>query len=164
MKPVILPVGENKLDVYEDAYHQIDALITDEPDRIANLSNFVSVLKYSLRYVSWVGFYLLHGEELVLGPFQGKPACVRIKLGKGVCGAAASGRQTILVPNVAEFPGHIVCDADARSEIVVPVYARGIVCGVLDVDSTELNAFDSTDKLNLERLAELVSNKVFSVS
>jgi len=162
MEPITFVVGESKSEAYETVYRQIDALLSGESDAIANLANSASVLKYSLNYVSWVGFYMLRGEELVLGPFQGKPACVRIRLGNGVCGSAATSRRTILVPDVEKFPGHIVCDPDSRSEIVVPIISNDVVRGVLDLDSSSVNAFDSVDQSNLERIAAMISRKVFS--
>lgn len=135
---------------------QLKALIADEPDRIANLANASALLNYFLTDINWVGFYLYDGTELVLGPFQGLPACIRIPLDKGVCGAAASQRQTLVVPDVEAFPGHIACDAASRSEIVVPLLRNGELLGVLDVDSPSLDRFDAADKEFLEQVVSVL--------
>lgn len=145
-----------KEDVYSEMRSQIAALIKDESDLIANLSNIVSVLKIGLPSTTWVGFYLMKNDELVLGPFQGKPACVRIAVGKGVCGTAAEKQETVIVPDVSKFPGHIYCDPDSKSEIVVPIVVDGDVYGVLDLDSSELNAYDETDRMHLESIVERI--------
>src|SRR5690554_1697735 len=120
---------------------QLNALLTGETDRIANLSNAAALLNQFLDEVNWVGFYLMKGEELVLGPFQGLPACVRIPKGKGVCGTVAEKQVTLRVQDVHQFPGHIACDADSRSEIVLPLLNDGKLLGVLDIDSPILNRF-----------------------
>lgn len=144
---------------YAELLPQLEALVAGEPDLIANLANLAAALKQGVPAASWVGFYILRGEELVLGPFQGKVACVRIPLGRGVCGGAAAARATVVVPDVAEFPGHIACDPASRSEIVVPLLARGgRLVGVLDVDSAELAAFDDTDAVALARVAALAAS------
>jgi len=140
---------------YQELLPQIEALVKDEPNEIANLANIVAALKMGLNFF-WVGFYKVINEELVLGPFQGPVACTRIQRGQGVCGAAWEKQKTIIVENVDEFPGHIACNSAARSEIVVPVIKKGEVAYVLDVDSDSLNDFNTTDKKYLERLAELV--------
>ena len=124
---------------------QLRSLLKDEYDFIANTANFSSLVYNALPDVNWAGFYLLQDHELVLGPFQGKPACVRIPLGKGVCGFAAKQCETVIVPNVSEFPGHIACDPTSKSEIVIPFFKNGKVAGVLDVDSDKLSDFDKTD-------------------
>ncbi|MBO7742740.1 GAF domain-containing protein [Paenibacillus sp. MWE-103] len=139
---------------YDLVIRQLQALLEGEPDRIANLSNASALLNQFLDRINWVGFYLYRDGELVLGPFQGLPACVRIQLNRGVCGKAASERQTVLVPNVHEFPGHIACDAASQSEIVVPIVKNGELLGVLDIDSPELERFDETDRAGLERFVE----------
>ncbi|CAE6451456.1 GAF domain-containing protein [Paenibacillus sp. GCM10023250] len=139
---------------YDLVIRQLQALLEGEPDRIANLSNASALLNQFLDRINWVGFYLYRDGELVLGPFQGLPACVRIQLNRGVCGKAASDRQTVLVPNVHEFPGHIACDAASQSEIVVPIVKNGELLGVLDIDSPELSRFDETDRAGLERFVE----------
>ncbi len=137
---------------------QLRALTDGETNRIANLANASALLNTYLRDINWVGFYLLEGEELVLGPFQGLPACVRIPLGRGVCGASALRRETIVVPNVHEFPGHIACDAASNSEIVVPLFsAQDELVGVLDIDSPLKGRFGDEDARFLERFNELLS-------
>ena len=144
---------------YAELLPQLEALVAGEPDLVANLANLAAALKQAIAAASWVGFYILRGEELVLGPFQGKVACVRIAIGRGVCGAAAAARDTVVVPDVDQFPGHIACDAASRSEIVIPIVepGGGRLLGVLDVDSVELAAFDATDAAALERVAALAA-------
>ena len=127
-----------------------------EPDLIANAANVAALLFTRLPRVNWAGFYLLGDGELVLGPFGGQPACTRIPLGRGVCGTAAVRRETVVVPDVHEFPGHIACDAASRSEIVVPLLRDGELLGVLDVDSPEVARFDEEDRVFLEQVARLV--------
>ncbi|MGO4499247.1 GAF domain-containing protein [Paenibacillus sp. 2RAB27] len=133
---------------------QVHALIQDEPNRIANLANASALLGQFLEDINWVGFYLvdeqLERKELVLGPFQGLPACVRIPFGKGVCGTAAERMETVLVPDVHAFPGHIACDAASQSEIVIPIVVGAELVGVLDIDSPSLNRFDDVDQRYLE--------------
>ncbi|WP_411344985.1 GAF domain-containing protein [Paenibacillus sp. WLX1005] len=141
---------------YETALSQLKSLIHDEPDRVANLSNASALLKQCLQDTNWTGFYLYDGKELVLGPFQGLPACIRIPLGKGVCGTSASERRTLLVADVHEFPGHIACDAASNSEIVVPLVRDGELLGVIDIDSPLKNRFDEQDQQFLERFAEIL--------
>jgi GAF domain-containing protein len=131
---------------------QLTALTADESDALANASNFIALVFNALDDVNWVGIYVLRGDELVLGPFQGKPACVRIPIGSGVCGTAAATLETQLVADVHAFPGHIVCDADSRSEIVVPLLVDGELIGVLDIDSPSLDRFDTADQEGLEAL------------
>ncbi len=142
---------------YRELLPQLVSLVDGEPDLIANLANIVAVLKECLPIASWIGFYIRRGDELVLGPFQGKVACVRIALGKGVCGTAAAETRTVVVPDVDRFPGHIACDAGSRSEIVVPIFARGQVVAVLDLDSYELAAFDDVDAQHLGEVAALAA-------
>ena len=145
-----------KPELYRETELQLEALFAGEPDCIANAANMAALLYDVLPELNWAGFYFLRaGGELVLGPFQGKPACVRIAAGRGVCGAAAAGRKTILVPDVHEFPGHIACDAASRSEIVVPLIRHGAIEGVLDLDSPVVARFDEEDQAGLERLAAL---------
>ncbi len=131
---------------------QLDALIKDEPDALANAANFVALLYNALDDVNWVGIYVLRGEELVLGPFQGQTACVHIPLGSGVCGTAAATLRTQRVPDVHAFPGHIVCDAASRSEIVVPLMFGERLVGVLDIDSPSLDRFSEADQEGVELL------------
>ncbi len=143
---------------------QLQALIAGERNQIANLANAAALLYHTLQDINWAGFYLidsqsLDSQELVLGPFQGKPACVRIALGKGVCGTAAARRATVLVPDVHEFPGHIACDPTSRSEMVIPLLsADGHLVGVLDIDSPVIARFDATDQLHLEAFVEQLSH------
>lgn len=132
----------------------LQSLIKDEPNRTANLANSAAWLNQCLDRVNWVGFYLLDHQELVLGPFQGKTACVRIKLGKGVCGTAAQKKEIIRVPDVREFPGHIACDEDSKSEIVIPLIKGRDLIGVLDIDSPVTDRFSEEDQQFLEAFAE----------
>ena len=142
---------------YSQLAKQLDALLTGEPNRYANLSNASALLNQFFDRINWVGFYLMDGnDELVLGPFQGLPACIRIPLGRGVCGSAAAEGKTILVPDVNQFPGHIACDAASRSEIVVPLVKDGKVLGVLDIDSPELNRFNEDDQKGLEEVVKIL--------
>lgn len=153
------PVAADKPTLYADLAEQARHLLDGETDRIANAANFSALLYHTLPEVNWVGFYFFDGNELVVGPFQGKPACVRIALGRGVCGAAAATRSTQLVPDVHAFPGHIACDAASRSEVVVPlVSADGSLLGVLDIDSPVAGRFDSVDQAGLEELAKVFMN------
>lgn len=131
---------------------QVRALLENESDALASAANFVALLYHALDDVNWLGLYVLRDDELVLGPFQGQPACVHIPLGRGVCGTAAERRETLVVPDVHAFPGHIVCDAASRSEIVVPLVCGGQLLGVLDVDSPSLERFDGEDRAGLERV------------
>lgn len=133
------------------------ALIGDERDLVANCANAAAVLWHRLPRLNWAGFYLLRDGELVLGPFQGKPACTRIALGRGVCGAAAARRQTLNVPDVARFPGHIACDSASRSELVVPLLRGGVLLGVLDLDSPEPARFDPATVGLAEAVSRLVA-------
>lgn len=149
--------GESKAARYAELVPQIASLVDGEPDLIANLANVAAAVRQCLPIASWVGWYVRRGDELVLGPFQGNVACVRIKLGRGVCGTAAAERRTVIVDDVEQFPGHIACDAGSRSEIVVPVVRGGEVIAVLDVDSYELAAFDDDDAAGLARVVEVVS-------
>lgn len=148
--------GADKAERYRELVPQLAALFEGEPDLIANLANATAAIRACVPSASWVGFYVMRGGELVLGPFQGKVACVRIALGRGVCGTAASERRTFVVPDVEQFPGHIACDAGSRSEIVVPILRRGEVVAVLDLDSYELATFDEVDATGLAAVAELL--------
>lgn len=143
---------------YEYLIKYLESTIEDEKNFIANISNASAIINENLDNLNWAGFYLYDGTELVLGPFQGKPACVRIKLNKGVCGTAAFENKSLIVPNVHEFPGHIACDAASNSEIVIPMYKNDKLIGVLDLDSFEYNNFDETDKLYLEKVVEVILN------
>lgn len=148
-----IPQG-TKTERYEALLPQIASVVEDESDMIANMANIASMLHEAFGFW-WIGFYRVLDGVLVLGPFQGPLACTRIKLGKGVCGTAWQQAQTIVVPDVDQFPGHIACSSASRSEIVVPVKIKGEVVAVLDIDSAELNTFDETDKVYLERLVEI---------
>ena len=144
----------DKVKDYDLLIKQLAALVHDEKDVIANLSNASALLNQFLKNVNWVGFYLWKDNELVLGPFQGLPACIRIGYGKGVCGTAIEERKTQLVEDVNQFPGHIACDSASQSEIVVPIIKNDEVFGVLDIDSPSLNRFDETDQVYLEKFVE----------
>jgi GAF domain-containing protein len=148
--------GAEKAIVYQELLPQIEHLLENEPDLIANLANICAVLKETFGFF-WVGFYLVQTESLVLGPFQGNLACTRIRKGKGVCGTSWETGKTVLVPNVDQFPGHIACSSLSRSELVVPIFHNQLVAGVLDVDSDQINDFDQTDVFYLEKLATLIS-------
>lgn len=145
---------------YQLLLKQVEALIEDEKDLIANLSNATALLNQFLIEINWVGFYLLKENELVLGPFQGLPACVRIKIGKGVCGTAVSERRTQRIADVHEFPGHIACDAASQSEIVVPLIVNDQVIGVLDIDSPHLDRFDQLDQEYLEKFVAIIQHYI----
>jgi L-methionine (R)-S-oxide reductase len=146
--------NESREKNYETVIRQLEALIAGEPNVTANLANASALLNQFLTDINWVGFYLTEGSQLVLGPFQGLPACVRIPFGKGVCGTAAETKTTQLVADVHQFPGHIACDAASNSEIVVPMIKNGEVIGVLDIDSPSKNRFDEVDQLYLEKFVE----------
>jgi GAF domain-containing protein len=148
----------DKEQIYIEILPQISEVIKGEENLIANLANVVAIIKNSFKEISWVGFYLWNGKELVLGPFQGKPACTRIKLGQGVCGTSVQKRKTIIVPDVSKFPGHIYCDPDSKSEIVVPIIKDENIIGVLDADSADINTFDKMDEKYLIKVTELVSS------
>lgn len=150
----------NMEEKYQLLLKQLEALIADETDQIANLANAAALLHHFLEDVNWVGFYLLKENQLVLGPFNGLPACVRIPMGKGVCGTAASERKTLLVPNVHQFPGHIACDAASQSEIVIPIEKDGALLGVLDIDSPSLERFNEIDQKYLESFVRVLSKYI----
>jgi GAF domain-containing protein len=147
------PDPEDRATFYAELEAQLGGLMAGERDWLANLANAAALLGAWLPRINWVGFYLARGGELVVGPFQGQPACVRIALGRGVCGTAAARRQSLLVPDVQAFPGHIRCDAASRSELVIPLVAGARLLGVLDVDSPDLARFDDLDREALERCA-----------
>ncbi len=148
--------AQSKTDFYKSLTTQLYHLLEGERDFLANTANFSALLFNTMPDVNWVGFYFYKGGGLVLGPFQGKPACVRIAIGKGVCGTAAEKMKTVVVKNVHEFPGHIACDSASNSEIVVPLIKQGRLIGVLDIDSPQLARFDDEDKAGLENLVELL--------
>ncbi|WP_328391570.1 GAF domain-containing protein [Nocardia sp. NBC_00416] len=151
----LVPLTGDRADGYRQLTAQAAALLAGESDRIANAANLSALVYHALPEVNWAGFYFYDGRELVVGPFQGKPACVRIALGTGVCGTAAHTRRTQLVPDVHAFPGHIACDGDTRSEIVVPLIRDDTLLGVLDLDSPRPARFDDTDRRGLESIAEI---------
>ena len=147
-----------KSDKYSLVYKKVEALVEGEDDRIANMSNIAALLHCTFGFW-WTGFYIVKGDELVLGPFQGPIACSRIPFGRGVCGAAWKRKESIIVPDVEQFPGHIACSSLSRSEIVVPVLSGGNVIALIDIDSKELNTFDGIDREHLERIADLIGKK-----
>ncbi|HEX7518301.1 MAG TPA: GAF domain-containing protein [Chthoniobacterales bacterium] len=150
-----------KAELYRELAAQCHALIDDETDPVANMANGAALIFNSVPRLNWAGFYLLKGGELVLGPFQGQPACVRIALGRGVCGTAAESHSTLRVADVTKFPGHIACDIASRSEIVVPLLTEDSrLIGVLDVDSRELDRFDAEDEAGLTALANIIARKI----
>ncbi len=146
----------DKPKAYATLAAQLTALLHGESDFIANSANTAALLSHALPDLNWAGIYRCVDGQLVLGPFQGRPACVRIRLGQGVCGTAAANRQTVRVPDVRQFPGHIACDAASQSEIVVPLVKAGRLLGVLDLDSPKLNRFDAADQAGLEKLAAVL--------
>jgi len=156
---LIIAASTEKAERYETLIPQTEALITGETDLVANLSNVAAALKQTFDFF-WVGFYLVKDNTLVLGPFQGPIACTRIGFGKGVCGTSWKDGKTIVVPNVEEFPGHIACSSDSKSEIVLPAFKNGKVFLVLDVDSDKLNDFDDTDALFLGKLMKLIEASI----
>jgi L-methionine (R)-S-oxide reductase len=150
----------DKETLYRDLASALDALTADEPDAIANMANAAALIWEYLPDLNWAGFYRMVGDELVLGPFQGKAACIRIPLGKGVCGSAAQSRQSQLVEDVHAFPGHIACDAASQSELVVPILQNGQLIAVLDLDSPSKARFDVNDQMGCEALAALIAPRL----
>ena len=148
-------ISGNKTEQYESLIPQIKGLLEGEPDLIANLANVTGALKEQFNWL-WIGFYLVKKDELVLGPFQGPVACTRIRKGKGVCGTSWEKAETLIVPDVEKFPGHIACSSLSKSEIVVPIIRNNDVIGVLDIDSSELIQFDETDQHYLEEIVRLI--------
>ena len=146
----------SKTDLYDQLAAQLSSLLAGECDLIANAANFASVIFHALPDLNWAGFFFLKSDELVLGPFQGQPACVRIPVGQGVCGTAAAKRVTTIVPNVHEFPGHIACDSASNSEIVVPLLKDERLIGVLDLDSPIIGRFDDEDAIGLDGLVSIL--------
>ncbi len=153
----------DRIALYSELSAQVDNLLSGEVDVIANLANTAAAIYHTLPSVNWAGFYLARGAELVLGPFQGKPACGRIPLGRGVCGTAAVRRESILVPDVHAFPGHIACDAASRSELVVPLIRDQILIGVLDLDSPLQARFDARDQAGCEALVKVLISHLGAV-
>ena len=156
MSETFTPPGfDDKAEGYQELARMLQALLEGETDLVANAANTAALLFHGLPDLNWAGFYLMNGGELVLGPFQGKPACVRIAVGRGVCGTAAATRRTVRVQDVHAFPGHIACDSASNSEIVVPIEREGRLLGVLDLDSPITGRFDAQDQEGLERLAQI---------
>lgn len=153
---------QSKSEIYDQLASQLSSLLAGERDLIANAANFSSLIFHSLPDLNWAGFYFEKDGELVLGPFQGKPACMRIKIGQGVCGAGAAKCETVIVPNVHEFPGHIACDSASNSEIVVPLLKDSRLVGVLDLDSPLRSRFDQEDARGLEALLRILLSSVNS--
>lgn len=156
MAEELILIKGTKEEKYQSLLPQINSLIEDEEDLVANCANIAAALRQTFGFF-WVGFYFVKKDELVLGPFQGDIACTRIAKGKGVCGTAFEHKKTIIVDNVDDFPGHIACSSESKSEIVVPVIFKGIVRSVLDVDSDALASFDEVDQRYLEKIAELIA-------
>ena len=145
---------------YFELNKQLKNLLNKNENLISNLANFTALLKQTFEKISWIGFYLFDGEKLYLGPFQGKVACTLIQIGKGVCGTSAQKKETIIVPDVNEFEGHIFCDPDSKSEIVIPILKNEKLFGVLDLDSSSFNSFDETDKKYLEEFISFLSSEI----
>jgi L-methionine (R)-S-oxide reductase len=152
MKPTSMQDNFSKRQLYEALAKELRSLLEGEGDEIANAANTAALLYHALPAINWVGFYFLRGGQLVVGPFQGKPACTRLTLGRGVCGTAAAERKTIVVPDVHQFPGHVACDSASASEIVIPMLAGGHLVGVFDVDSPVTGRFDEEDRIGLESI------------
>lgn len=152
--------ASSKPPLYADLVAAAHGLTDGEPDAVANMANVAALIWEGLRDLNWAGFYRFDGRELVLGPFQGKPACIRIPLGQGVCGTAAAERRTVCVPDVHAFPGHIACDAASQSEIVVPIIHEGRLIGVLDLDSPLPARFDQEDAAGLEALVAALAARI----
>ena len=148
---------------YPQLVEQIRALTQGVPHQTANLANAAAAIWQAMDGINWVGFYLMQEGVLVLGPFQGKPACIEIPVGKGVCGSAVAQKRTLVVENVHQFPGHIACDGASNSEIVVPIFQKGHVCGVLDIDSPYFSRFSETDRRGLEEVVGILEQTTFSV-
>lgn len=146
---------------YKIFIQQLSSLVLKEDNLISNLANVTAAFKQTFDKISWAGFYLYDGKKLYLGPFQGKVACTNIEIGKGVCGQAAKFRKTIIVPDVHQFPGHIFCDVDSKSEIVIPLIKENKLLGVLDLDSTEFNSFNEEDKFYLEKICKFLTEEIF---
>ncbi len=160
ISPLDRSQSTSKGDLYKELAGQLSSLLEGEHDLIANAANLSSLIFYSLPDLNWAGFYFLKEGELLLGPFQGRPACVRIRLGQGVCGTAAAGRVTTIVSNVHEFPGHIACDSASNSEIVLPLIQNETLIGVLDLDSPIVARFDEEDAAGLNDLVELLIESI----
>ncbi len=158
MSAIEYTYSNNKKEMYEEVALHLQGLMMDVPYRIANLANASALLNQALTDINWVGFYLMEDGKLVLGPFQGKTACVEIKIGRGVCGTAVEKDEVMLVKDVHEFPGHIACDAASASEIVLPIHVGGEIIGVLDIDSPLVGRFGEDDKEGLLKIVEILEN------
>jgi GAF domain-containing protein len=145
---------------YSDLTKQVLSIIKDEKDLIANMANISAILFEKLSNINWVGFYRLIDNQLVIGPFQGKTVCIRIAIGKGICGTSVALKETIIVDNVHNFEGHITCDSDSKSEIVIPLFNKTEIIGVLDIDSPIYNRFDNEDKIGLENIAKILTENI----
>ena len=156
-------LSNDKISMYNSILKQLEALLEGVNDNIANLSNAAALLNVYLEDINWVGFYLNKTEELVLGPFQGMPACTKIKIGNGVCGMAAKNMETQLVNDVHQFPGHIACDSASNSEIVIPMIVNNNLFGVLDIDSPIFSRFDEIDKEYLEKFTDILESNIVKI-
>jgi GAF domain-containing protein len=157
-------MAKNKQQHYSQLAQQVEAIVAGEQDLIANMANISSILYWALENVNWVGFYLVKQEQLVLGPFHGQPACIRIPIGKGVCGTAVSENTIQLIDDVHQFSGHIACDTASNSEIVLPIYQNNEIVAVLDIDSPDIARFDVDDKLGLSKIVEILQTTLCHVS
>ena len=159
-KTLLIDKNISDEEIYKQLLTQVETVIISEDHYLSGLSNFTAILKDVFDKISWVGFYLFDGKELFLGPFQGKLACTKIQIGKGVCGTAAEKRETIIVEDVDKFPGHIACDSGSKSEIVIPLIKDKKLIGVLDLDSYEYSSFNDTDRKYLEKLVDILVRKL----
>jgi GAF domain-containing protein len=159
---IVINSNHSTKEKYRLLIKQLKTLLNNKDNFLSNLSNLTAALNQSFNKISWVGFYLFDGKKLYLGPFQGNVACTEIELGKGVCGTSAEKRESIIVPDVDKFPGHIVCDTGSRSEIVIPVIKSNELFGVLDIDSNKYNSFDETDRKYLEEICTFLSKEILN--
>lgn len=157
---IIINKNKPEQEIYEQLLAQIEALIGEDDNYLSTLANFTAIIKEAFDKISWIGFYLFDGEKLFLGPFQGKIACTKITLGKGVCGTAAEKGETVIVKDVDNFPGHIACDSGSKSEIVIPLIKNEKLLGVLDLDSYGYSSFGDVDKLYLEKMVNILVQKI----
>ncbi len=155
-----IDANRSEKEIYSEISRQLEYLIVPSDRIISNLSNFIALLKQAFKKNSWVGFYISKDEKLFLGPFQGNSACTEINIGSGVCGTSALNQETIIVDNVDDFPGHIACDSNSKSEIVIPIIVKNNLWGVLDIDSYEISSFSDLDKNNLENFCKLLTSKL----
>lgn len=160
MIDIKLNINKSEIEIYEDCFPILEHLLIKTDKLISNMSNYIAFLKQSFAKISWIGFYIIENDKLLLGPFQGNVACTEISIGKGVCGTSAIKRETIIVEDVNEFPGHIACDSNSQSEIVVPIIINNQIWGVLDIDSYSKNSFTEIDKLFLEKQIDFLITKL----